>query len=347
VPPYSVRTSEWQGCQMPSDATDIPPRPYQTNDKTSSSVMSEVNQTRQAAGYKQDAATKPTGGVPDHLDFSAPIYPEQNTPKNTNSNAAKETNSDSKSDAGDKVNPKSDVQSKDKLPTHLQQTDKGAGTQDNPINNNCQTTTLKNVFNFYGKDSEAGKVNDWQKQMLDDVRDNHGKNIDSKSADEAFKNDKVDPEKIKRAINAGQLDGFFQYDYKEGNLKGSAASPETATLFLSEMGCKPEQHQLGTQGEADKVKAALDSGKPVMLADNDTTTLLMRATTKPGDPLPPPEPGHVYMAYKKDGQYYVSDPSCPVAVKVSEQTMKDKLMDGNSTATIINAPPDPDKFLKH
>lgn len=241
------------------------------------------------------------------------------------------------------------------LPKHETQTDIGLGTPDKPINNNCQTTTLKNVFHFFGMDSQSGKVNGEETQLLNDIRDQHGKGIDKGAIDAAFKNDSMSASHIKNAVEAGQLDKVFTEDdvtikdpqgHKDNNAH-TAASPELATLFLSEMGAKPEQQRLGTKEAADKVQAALDSGKPVMLGDQNTHTLLERATTHEGEKLPPAVQGHVYMAYKKNGQYYVADPSCPAVVRVPDQALQNQLLDANSTATIINAPPDPDKFLQH
>ena len=236
-----------------------------------------------------------------------------------------------------------------KLPTHLTQTDNGVGTRQNPINNNCQTTTLKNLFNFYGMDGQASKVNDWQTQLLHEVHDNHGKNIDFSAIDGSFGPDPRSQKGVKDAIRHGQLDNVFQSDVtmNRGHEHGAAATPEEANLFLSQMGCKPHQVPLGTRDAAREVQAALDSGKPVMIGDSNTHTLLQRALAKPGEAERPPVQGHTYMAYKKDGHYYVADPGYPHPVEVSAQILQAKLMDRNSQATVINRPPDPSRFLHH
>jgi hypothetical protein len=326
-----------------NDVSDIRPRALQSTDSTSA-FLYESNHSRQKVGSKNKEATmgKGNGASPDYLSFAAPIYPEQTTGAATSGDR-------STKEAGEQKGRTIENQGEEKLPTHLKQTDTGTGTKDNPINNNCQNTTLKNLFNFYGMDSQAAKVNDWESQLLNNIRDQHGKGINSEAIACAFKNDKISPSEIKGAIKAGKLDGVFQGEVAidGANTKGVVASDETGTLFLSEMGCKPEQQRLGTKEAADKVQAALDSGKPVLLADINTTTLLGKATERSGEPAPPPAQGHLSMAYKKNGQYYVSDPSCEVAVQVSPEVLKDKLMDANTSATIINAPPDPDKFLRH
>jgi hypothetical protein len=272
-------------------------------------------------------------------------------PLDNSGQASAEGRQSSSTDALPKHQPEQ-IKEPQNLPKHEMQTDIGAGTPDRPINNNCQTTTLKNIFHFYGMDSQASKVNDLETQLLSNIRDQHGKGIDTGAIEGAFKNDHMSPSQVQSAIQAGQLNHAFTEDVTINHLsaknhnKGTVATNETATLFLSEMGCKPEQQPLGTKEAADKVQAALDSGAPVTFLDQNTTSLHERATTPPGT-TPRTIQGHVYMAYKKDGQYYVSDPLVDHAVPVSDQVLKDKLMDRNSTATIINAPPDPDKFLRH
>ena len=236
-----------------------------------------------------------------------------------------------------------------RLPHHSMQTDTGLGTKKHPVNNNCQTTTLKNMFSYFGMDHEAGLVNKWQEQLLNEIRTKHGKDLDMAALAKAFKGDRIPLSAIKSYIEHGKVDGMFQFDTRiaQTGATGSAVSPELETLFLGEMGCKPEQVNLGSEVQANKVLQALDDGKPIFLGDNNTHTLLQEAMAAAGLRKGEPVQGHVYMVYKEDGAYYVSDPGYSAPVKISSDLLRKKLMDHNSQATIINAPPDPSRFLKH
>jgi hypothetical protein len=233
-----------------------------------------------------------------------------------------------------------------RLPEHIQQTDNGFGTAEHPINNNCQTSTLKNLFNFYGQSDKASNVNQMEEQLLESVQNKNGAGID-KSAFGKVAHDyepSGSPDLVK-ALNNGQTDPAFVQDVRikeDGkDVDGKVATVGLNTLMLTELGTNPEKVDFG-KGSNEKVMNALKDGKPVLISDTDTASLRYMANG-----IDQKEPGHTYMLFQKDGKTYCSDPSSETLFEVSQDVLNKKLNDSSSYGIILNSPPDTDHFLKH
>jgi hypothetical protein len=236
---------------------------------------------------------------------------------------------------------------------HEQQKDQAFGTKENPVNDNCQTTTLKNLFHFYGMDAQADEVKPQMTTLLDRLRNQQGKGMNLQELSNTFERDSSSHFKtddVKEALKTGDKNSVFQstqYD-SEGKPVGETVSPETSLAYLSEMGCKPEGVKLGAEN-SDKVRAALEKGEPVIFTDSDTHSLyaLQAARSNHEDVNGLPKTNHTYMAFKMGNEYVLSEPSVGEPMALDKETIEQKLLDSNSGAIIIHHAPDPCHFLNH
>jgi len=294
---------------------------------------------------KVDQSTSADQG-PEPISRRPKISPEQTPSASRDCNAAADTAA-CKSDVHGEVGAVSvDEARKRGLPEHIQQADNGFGTAEHPVNNNCQTATLKNMFNFYGQSDKASDVNHMEEQLLDRVSTKNGAGID-KQAFGKISSDYEPPgsPNLLNALNSGQIDPAFVQDVHikvDGkDVDGKVVTAGTNTLMLSELGTNPEKVDFG-KGSTEQITNALKAGKPVLISDTDTSSLRYMANG-----IDQKEPGHTYMIFQKDGKTYCSDPSSESLFEVPQAALDKKLNDASSYGIILNSPPDTEHFLKH
>lgn len=139
---------------------------------------------------------------------------------------------------------------------------------------------------------------------------------------------------------------LLQVKSAEKKLTSQSISRNSATTFMAQLGMKPEELPLGMPMAKQRVlKALLEEGKPICLAEKNLPTL-----TTMVDGTQKKVIGHYYMVFKKEGKLYISEPGKNSLIELPERVLLEKMEDpnllNNSSAIIIHHPPDPLRWMR-
>jgi len=314
----------------------VTPKPAENNSGTSKSAETTDNVTPKPAETADNVTPIPA----ETRDKVTPKHEGDSTTPAPGTNVA---TSDSHGEVG-AVSP--EEAKKRGLPEHVRQTDDDFGTEENPVNNNCQTSTLKNVLNYYGQSDKAPDINKMEEQLLDAIKTKNGAGIDKEAFGKVSSGfEPPGSPSLMKSLNEGQTEPGFVQDHKitvDGkDVEGKVVTEGSKVLMLTELGTNPEKVEFG-QGSNQKIMDALKDGKPVIISDNNTPSLRYMANG-----VDQKDPGHTYMIFQKDGKNYCSDSASETLFEVSNEVLNKKLNDSSSYGIILNSKPDTEHFLKH